>query len=75
MEKDNLITKEEAIGLMKTSVDIDDWNQKRELVRQSTSHSTWEELYRIIDQGGMCPKTLKANRKIKRMSLSKKEEN
>lgn len=70
--KIDLMTKQAALDLMSSAKDIDDWNQKRELVQQSVSHEAWQELYRIIDQNGMCPKTLKKNRKVKRIVISEK---
>lgn len=54
--------KEEAIALMKTSVDISDWNQKREVIKNDAECGGQSLLNTVIDQDGLCVKTLKANR-------------
>jgi hypothetical protein len=61
--------KEEAIALMKTSTDIVDWNQKREIVKNDKECGGISLLSAIIDQNGMCVQTLKAHRSLnKRVS-------
>lgn len=63
------MTKIEAIALMESSVNIDDWNQKRELVKADKECGGVSLIQLIIDQGGMCGKTLKKNRRIIKNSV------
>ena len=66
------MTKVEAIDLMTTAVDIHDWNQKREIVKNNVA---LEELYDrrnfdgvmfAIDARGLCSKVAKLNHWPKR---------
>jgi hypothetical protein len=61
------MTKQEAIKLMGTSVNVQDWNEKRELVKESmATPKDWENVYRVIDQNGMCTQTIRKNRLVLR---------
>jgi len=57
--------KEEAIALMKTSTDIVDWNQKREIVKNDKECGGINLLSTVIDQNGMCAQTLRKFNKKK----------
>ena len=57
--------KEEAITLMKTSTDIVDWNQKREIVKNDRECGGISFVGSVIDQNGMCVQTLKKFNKKK----------
>lgn len=54
--------KSEAIALMETSIDIDDWNQKRDIVKNDVECEGIELLNTVIDQNGMCGKVLRKNK-------------
>lgn len=49
---------EEAIALMRTSVNIEDWNEKRELVRTKVTLGQWEKLHYHIDGSGLVVEVL-----------------
>jgi hypothetical protein len=57
--------KQEAIALMETSTDILDWNQKRDIVKNDSECTGQYLIQTVIDQNGMCPKTIKKNNKRK----------
>ena len=53
--------KEEAIALMETSTDVQDWNQKRDIVKNDKECGGIVLLNTVIDQNGMCVKVLRKN--------------
>lgn len=55
------MNKKQAIELMESSVSIDDWNQKRELVKTDKNCGGATLLHSLIDQNGMCVRVLKKN--------------
>lgn len=57
--------REEAIALMETSVDVLDWNQKREIVKNDKECGGQTLLNTVIDQNGMCVKTIRKNSRRK----------
>ena len=56
------MNKKEIIDLMLTATDIVDWNQKRELVKNSMLAKDWQRKCHIIDCEGFCYKIL--NKKL-----------
>lgn len=57
--------REEALILMESSFDIQDWNQKREIVKNDKECGGQDLLNTVIDQNGMCVKTLRKHRSRK----------
>lgn len=55
------MTHQQAIDFMKQSVDIDDWNQRRDVVKQDPDCGV-SFVSIMIDQRGLCPQTLKTHR-------------
>jgi hypothetical protein len=49
---------EEAIALMRTSTDIEDWNEKREIVRTKLTLGQWKQLHYTIDGSGLVVEVL-----------------
>jgi len=56
------MTREEALILMESSSDIQNWNQKREIVKNDKECGGHDLLNTVIDQNGMCVKTLRKHR-------------
>ena len=61
------MNKKAALEMMETSVDIKDWNAKREIVKNDQECEGIILLQTIIDQNGMCIKVLKKNSKLKKI--------
>jgi len=61
------MNKEEALEMMETSVDIKDWNAKREIVKHDDDCGGILLVQTTLDQNGMCGKVLKKNIKLKRI--------
>jgi len=57
--------KAEAIALMETSIDVLDWNQKRDIVKNDRECGGHGLLSAVIDQNGMCPMTIRKNKRKK----------
>jgi hypothetical protein len=47
---------------METSVDVLDWNQKREIVKNDKECGSHQLLNTVIDQNGMCGKAIRKNK-------------
>lgn len=56
---DTKMTKGEAITLMKSSLDVDDWNQKRELVKSNIADTDRDQTMVEIDCQGLINKVVK----------------
>ena len=55
-----------AVALMESSVDIHDWNQKRQLLKYNVEPGLVQQLLIYIDAYGLCPKVAKMNGWVKR---------
>ena len=51
----------EAIELMKEVINVQDWNERREFIKNNLTPDQWTNVYKIIDTEGMCVKTIKKN--------------
>jgi len=52
------LTQIEAIDFMVTASDVDDWNQKRALVKTNVDPDKRFEILKIIDSYGLCSHVL-----------------
>ena len=51
----------EAIELIKESINVQDWNEHREFIKNNLTPDQWTNVYKIIDTEEMCVKTIKKN--------------
>lgn len=52
------MTIEQAIGLMKSSTSVEQWNENRHKVQNKVSQSQWEQLRSQIDAYGLIVQVL-----------------
>ncbi len=57
------MTEKEALLLMETSKDVQDWNEKREEVKSSMTPKEWRSMYPKLDNSGLIVKILNARKK------------
>lgn len=57
------MTEKEALLLMETSKDVQDWNKKREEVKSSMTPKEWRSMYPKLDNSGLIVKILNARKK------------
>lgn len=50
---------EDAIALMKTSKSVEDWNEKRDFAKATSTKKEWNKIYPQIDTWGLIVKVLK----------------
>lgn len=52
------MTKQEAVDIMKTSTNIAEWNNNREVVKSKCTNEEWNTLYWHIDALGLSVEVL-----------------
>lgn len=52
------LTQQEALDLMVTASDVDDWNQKRALVKDNIDPVQFRDTIILIDSFGLCSQVL-----------------
>lgn len=52
------MTKQEAVDIMKTSTNITEWNNNREVVKSKCTNEEWNEFYWEIDAIGLSVEVL-----------------
>jgi hypothetical protein len=62
MVKVELMSAQQAIDLMRSSIDVFDWNQKRQIVKYNVSKSIRHQILVLIDCYGLCSKVAKENK-------------
>lgn len=50
--------KQEAVELLRTATSVEDWNQKREVIRTKATLQEWEDLHYTVDGSGLIVEVL-----------------